>query len=56
MLAGEQGEYRFQSNFPGLYENRSPHIHVRATTPGCQELVTQHYTEADQTEATFDLA
>ena len=55
MLAGEQGEYRFQSNFPGLYGNRPPHIHVRATAPGYQELVTQHYPEANQTEATFDL-
>ena len=55
MLAGEQGEYRFQSNFPGLYGNRPPHVHVRATAPGYQELVTQHYPEANQTEAAFDL-
>ena len=55
VLTGEQGEYRFESNFPGLYENRPPHIHVRVTAPGHQELVTQHYPEAGQTEATFDL-
>ena len=55
VLAGEQGEYRFESNFPGLYENRPPHIHVRVTAPGHQQLVTQHYPEAGQTEATFDL-
>jgi protocatechuate 3,4-dioxygenase beta subunit len=55
MLAGEGGEYRFQSNFPGLYENRPPHIHVRVTAPGYEELVTQHYPEAGQTEAIFDL-
>ena len=53
--AGEGGEYRFESNFPGLYENRPPHIHVRVTAPGHQELVTQHYPEAGQTEANFDL-
>jgi protocatechuate 3,4-dioxygenase beta subunit len=55
VLVGEQGEYRFESNFPGLYENRPPHIHVRATAPGFQELVTQHYPDAGQTEGTFDL-
>ncbi len=55
MLAGERGEYQFQSNFPGLYENRPPHIHVRVTAPGFRELVTQHYPQAGQTEGTFDL-
>ena len=55
MSAGEQGEYRFESNFPGQYESRPPHIHVRVTAPGYQELVTQHYPEAGQTEATFNL-
>lgn len=53
--AGEGGEYRFESNFSGLYENRPPHIHIRVTAPGHQELVTQLYPEAGQTEATFDL-
>ena len=52
---GDGGEYRFESNFPGPYENRPPHIHIRVTAPGHQELVTQHYPEAGQTEATFDL-
>jgi protocatechuate 3,4-dioxygenase beta subunit len=55
MLAGERGEYQFQSNFPGFYENRPPHIHVRVTAPGFRELVTQHYPQAGQTEASFDL-
>ena len=55
VLAGEQGEYQFQSNFPGLYENRPRHIHVRVTAPGFQELVTQHYPNADQAEAAFNL-
>ncbi len=55
VLAGEQGEYQFQSNFPGLYENRPPHIHVRVTAPGFQELVTQHYPTTNEIEATFDL-
>ncbi len=53
--AGSGGEYRFESNVPGSYENRQPHIHLRVTAPGYQELVTQHYPVAGQTEANFDL-
>ncbi len=55
VLAGEGGEFRFESNFPGLYENRPPHIHLRVTAPGYRELVTQHYPEAGRTGAAFDL-
>ncbi len=53
--AGTGGEYRFESNVPGSYENRQPHIHLRVTAPGYQDLVTQHYPDAGQTEANFDL-
>ncbi len=55
VLAGEGSEYSFESNFPGLYESRPPHIHVRVTAPGYEELVTQHYPEAGQRGAVFDL-
>ncbi len=55
VLAGEQGEYQFESNVPVPYQGRPPHIHLRVTAPGFQELVTQHYPEAGQTEATFNL-
>jgi catechol 1,2-dioxygenase len=53
--AGDEGEYRFESNVPAPYENRPPHIHLRVTAPGYRDLVTQHYPEAGQTEASFDL-
>jgi protocatechuate 3,4-dioxygenase beta subunit len=55
MLAGAEGEYQFESSVPVPYENRPPHIHVRVTAPGYQDLVTQHYPDAGQTEANFDL-
>lgn len=55
MLTGEGDEYPFESNFPGLYENRPPHIHIRITAPGHEEPVTQHYPESGQTGANFDL-
>ena len=49
------GQYRFESNFPPPYGNRPSHIHVRVTAEGYMPLVTQHYPEAGQKEAKFDL-
>ena len=53
--AGERGRYRFESNVPVSYGGRPPHIHVRVTAPGYRDLVTQHYPDAGQTQANFDL-
>ena len=55
MQAGAQGDYRFESNVPVAYGGRPPHIHVKVTAPGFRELVTQHYPQPGQTEASFDL-
>jgi catechol 1,2-dioxygenase len=55
VLAGERGRYRFESNVPVSYGGRPPHIHIRVTAPGYRNLVTQHYPDAGQTQATFDL-
>ncbi len=55
MQAGAQGDYRFESNVPVPYGGRPPHIHVKVTAPGYRELVTQHYPQPGQTQATFDL-
>jgi catechol 1,2-dioxygenase len=55
VFAGQKGEYRFESNVPVSYGGRPPHIHVRVTAPGYEELVTQHYPERGQSKANFDL-
>ncbi len=55
VLVGERGRYRFESNVPVSYGGRPPHIHIRVTAPGYRNLVTQHYPDAGQTEANFDL-
>ncbi len=55
VFAGERGGYRFESNVPVSYSGRPPHIHVRVTAPGFEELVTQHYPEPGQRKANFDL-
>src|SRR5215207_8795676 len=55
VLAGERGEYRFESNVPVSYGGRPPHIHVRVRASGYEELVTQHYPQRGQRKANFDL-
>ena len=55
MFAGRLGAYRFQSNKPPAYGSRPPHIHVRVTARGFRTLVTQHYPDAGQTRAVFNL-
>ena len=55
VLAGQRGEYRFESNVPISYGGRPPHIHVRVTAPGYEELVAQHCPERGQRKANFDL-
>jgi catechol 1,2-dioxygenase len=55
VFAGERGGYRFDSNVPVSYGGRPPHIHVRATAPSFEELVTQHYPESGQKKESFDL-
>ena len=54
-FADEQGYYLFESHFPPPYSGRPPHIHLRASAPGFETLVTQHYPQPGITEATFDL-
>ena len=55
VFAGQKGEYRLESNVPVSYGGRPPHIHVRVTAPGFEELVTQHYPQRGQRKANFDL-
>jgi protocatechuate 3,4-dioxygenase beta subunit len=54
-LVGEDGAYRFESNFPPPYSGRPPHIHLRVSAEGYQTLVTQHYPNEGETSASFDL-
>jgi catechol 1,2-dioxygenase len=55
VFAGQRGEYRLESNVPVSYGGRPPHIHVRVSAAGYEELVTQHYPERGQRKANFDL-
>jgi protocatechuate 3,4-dioxygenase beta subunit len=47
MLTNENGEYAFESIWPGYYTGRPRHFHYKITTPNGLELVTQCYFESD---------
>lgn len=55
LFSDGQGAYRFESFPPPSYVGRPPHIHIRVTATGFQELVTQHYPVAGQKRAILDL-
>lgn len=55
VISDAEGRYAFESELPGAYERRPPHIHVRVAHPGFRTLVTQHYPRPGQSEGTFDL-
>ena len=55
VIADAAGAYRFESNLPHPVEGRPPHIHIRVSAKGFQTLITQHYPEAGQAKAMFDL-
>jgi protocatechuate 3,4-dioxygenase beta subunit len=45
---GADGRFRYETDFPGKYPGRPPHVHVRITAPGHRPLVTQLYPTAGQ--------
>ena len=48
------GRYRYETDFPGRYPGRPPHLHVRVTASGHRPLVTQLYPTAGQTALELD--
>lgn len=55
VVAGADGAYQFESDFPPPYSGRPPHIHLRVSAPGFETLVTQYYPGPGQTDGTFEL-
>ncbi|MGH7321955.1 MAG: intradiol ring-cleavage dioxygenase [Candidatus Rokuibacteriota bacterium] len=49
-----EGRYRYETDVPGRYPGRPPHLHVRVTAPGHRTLVTQVYPKPGQTALEFD--
>ncbi len=52
--ADAEGTYRFETNFPGIYPGRPPHLHVKISAPNYRTLTTQLYPKPGQTEISFD--
>ncbi len=53
--ADAEGRYRYETDVPGRYPGRPPHLHVRVTAPGHRPLVTQVYPKPGQTALALDL-
>lgn len=49
------GRYRIETDPPGPYGARPPHIHFYVTAPGFELLITQHYPHYPEQRADFDL-
>lgn len=52
--ADAEGRYRYETDLPGRYPGRPPHLHVRVTAPGHSPLVTQLYPRRGQAAMEFE--
>jgi protocatechuate 3,4-dioxygenase beta subunit len=48
------GQFQYETDAPGRYPGRPPHVHVRVTAPGHRPLVTQVYPQPNQTALAVD--
>jgi hypothetical protein len=55
VFSDSEGQYRFESDYPGLYPGRPPHIHIRISAKGYKTHVTQHYPAKNSTADTLRL-
>jgi protocatechuate 3,4-dioxygenase beta subunit len=54
-VADGQGAYRYETDFPGRYPGRPPHLHLRVSAAGHRTLVTQIYPRGGQSAIETDL-
>ncbi|MBU1641347.1 MAG: intradiol ring-cleavage dioxygenase [Proteobacteria bacterium] len=55
VITDRKGKYHFESNRPTDYVGRLPHLHLKITANGHQELITQHYPKEGENKAVFDI-
>ena len=53
-ITSSDGRFRYETDFPGRYPGRPPHVHVRVSAPGHRVLVTQLYPRPGQTTTDVD--
>jgi protocatechuate 3,4-dioxygenase beta subunit len=49
-----EGRFRYETDYPGRYPGRPPHLHVRVTAPSHRPLVTQLYPTPGQSAIDLD--
>jgi protocatechuate 3,4-dioxygenase beta subunit len=50
-----EGRYRYETDVPGRYPGRPPHVHLRVSAAGYKTLVTQVYPKPGATKLGIDL-
>lgn len=55
LVTGEDGGFRFETDFPPAYFGRPPHVHVKVFAPGYRTLTTQIYPEKGAKSVTLAL-
>ena len=51
----KKGKYRFECNRPPVYIGRLPHIHMKITAGGHEDLITQHYPKENKKKDVFNI-
>lgn len=54
-VTDSEGRYRYETDFPGRYPGRPPHVHLRVSALGHRTLVTQLYPNPGDTTLDVDL-
>jgi protocatechuate 3,4-dioxygenase beta subunit len=55
LVTAEDGDYRFETDFPPSYFGRPPHIHVKVFAPGYRTLTSQIYPQQGRNTVALDL-
>ena len=55
IITDVRGEYTFESNYPGVYGDGRPHIHIYVSASGYLSLETEYLPRKGATEGTFDI-
>jgi protocatechuate 3,4-dioxygenase beta subunit len=55
VIAGDDGQFEYKSDFPGRYESRPVHIHVKVSGQNVDDLITQLYPKADPADVDIDV-
>jgi catechol 1,2-dioxygenase len=55
VITDENGEFRFESSFPGQYQGMRPHIHLQISVSGYRSLETEYLPNTGDTTGTMEI-